>query len=118
MEYIPLAINVSNFIDSYRNIGYTVETAIADIIDNSFFAKATELHVDMELYDSYWKEPTIKIIVMVTGMKNEESQLKAMRLACPLSFRSTRFLQILGRYCLGLNRLLSHVSSYGYIKGG
>lgn len=100
MEYIPLAINVSNFIDSYRNIGYTVETAIADIIDNSIFAKATELHVDMELYDSYWKEPTIKIIDNGHGMKNEEL-IEAMRLACrsPLEVRDSADL---GRYGLGL----------------
>jgi len=61
MEYIPLDINAANFIDSYRNIGYSLQTAIADVIDNSIFASASKVYIDMALADSFWNCPTIKL---------------------------------------------------------
>ena len=56
LDLKPLGINVSNFIDSYRNIGYTIETAIADIIDNSIFAKATRIDINM-VWDNFGSVP-------------------------------------------------------------
>lgn len=55
MSYIELGINVSNFIDSYRNIGYSMETAITDVIDNSIFAGASKININnlIELWDSF-----------------------------------------------------------------
>ena len=37
--------NISNFIKSLRDIGYTFEIAVADILDNSITANATEIKI-------------------------------------------------------------------------
>ena len=81
MEYIPLDIKADNFIDSYRSIGYSIETAIADIIDNSIAAKATEIRVNMIWDDLVKGEPIIQILDNGYGMSNEEL-IESMRLAC------------------------------------
>ena len=115
MEYIPLDIKADNFIDSYRSIGYSIETAIADIIDNSIAAKATEIRVNMIWDDLVKGEPIIQILDNGYGMSNEEL-IESMRLACrsPLEVRD---ITDLGRFGLGLKsasfsqcRLLTVVS--------
>lgn len=115
MKYIPLDIKAENFIDSYRSIGYSIETAIADIIDNSIAANATEIRVNM-IWDDYIDgQPIIQVIDDGFGMTNEEL-IESMRLACrsPLEARASNDL---GRFGLGLKsasfsqcRLLSVVS--------
>lgn len=100
MRYVECDINAGNFIDSYRNIGYSIETAITDVIDNSIFAQATEIHVDM-IWDPYGtKEPFVRISDNGIGMTDEELH-EAMRLACrsPLAIRDSNDL---GRFGLGL----------------
>ena len=100
MRYVECDINAGNFIDSYRNIGYSIETAITDVIDNSIFAQATEIHVDM-IWDPYGtKEPFVRISDNGIGMTDEELH-EAMRLACrsPLAIRDS---DDLGRFGLGL----------------
>jgi len=100
MGYTELGINVSNFIDSYRNIGYSMETAIADIIDNSIYAKATIINVNMIDYDDFWKGPSVQIIDNGFGMSDSELR-ESMRLACK-SPNEVRDPSDLGRYGLGL----------------
>ena len=100
MEYIDLDINVKNFIDSYRNIGYTIETAIADVIDNSIFARATEISIDMIWNDFSTEKPIVRISDNGVGMTNDEL-IESMRLACksPTEIRDPADL---GRFGLGL----------------
>lgn len=100
MKPIPLDINISNFIESYRNIGYTIETAIADIIDNSIFAKAKNIHINMLWEDFKNDKPVVQIIDDGIGMSNEEL-IESMRLACksPSDYRDPTDL---GRFGLGL----------------
>ena len=100
MGYIPAEINVSNFIESYRNIGYSIETAISDIIDNSIAAKASEIQINMILHDEKTCSPRIMILDNGFGMDNEEL-IQAMHLAChsPLEKRNP---EDLGRFGLGL----------------
>jgi hypothetical protein len=43
-HYLPP--NLSNFLDSFREIGYVCEVAIADIVDNCISAKATVIKID------------------------------------------------------------------------
>ena len=38
--------NPKSTINSYRSFGYNLSTAIADIIDNSISANATEIHLE------------------------------------------------------------------------
>lgn len=82
--------------ESTRAIGYTIEAAIADIIDNSLSAKATHISIDFfpinESYislldDGYGMSPDILINSMQYGSKN------------PLEIREK---SDLGRYGLGL----------------
>lgn len=100
MGYIDLDINVKNFIDSYRNIGYTIETAIADIIDNSIFARATEIDIDMIWNDFSSEKPIIRVSDNGVGMTNAEL-IESMRLACK-SPSEIRDPADLGRFGLGL----------------
>lgn len=100
MKSIPLGINISNFIESYRNIGYTIETAIADIIDNSIFAKAKNIQINMLWEDFKNDKPVVQIIDDGIGMSNDEL-IESMRLACksPSDYRDPTDL---GRFGLGL----------------
>lgn len=100
MKTIPLNINVSNFIDSYRSIGYTIETAIADIIDNSIYAKATRIDINMEWENFADSSPCVMIIDNGIGMTDAEL-IESMRLACksPADYRDPTDL---GRFGLGL----------------
>ena len=87
----------SSMIETFRAIGYSVESAIADIIDNSISAHAKNIFVD---YDWNGDETTISIIDDGCGMSNTEL-INAMRPGSksPLDNRE----QIdLGRFGLGL----------------
>ena len=115
MKDIPLDINAKNFIDSYRNIGYSIQTAIADVVDNSITAKASEIRINMLWEDFENGKPVVQILDNGEGMTNAEL-IEAMRLACksPLEKRDV---SDLGRFGLGLKsasfsqcRVLSVVS--------
>ncbi|MBP7508060.1 MAG: ATP-binding protein [Prolixibacteraceae bacterium] len=87
----------SSMIETFRAIGYSLESAVADIIDNSISAAAKNIWVD---YD--WKGPgtMISIIDDGAGMNNEEL-INAMRPGSrhPLEVRKENDL---GRFGLGL----------------
>lgn len=89
--------DAASMIETFRAIGYSVESAIADIIDNSITADAKNIWVD---YD--WKGPKTVISILDDGhgMNNEEL-IQAMRPGCknPLDTRSDNDL---GRFGLGL----------------
>lgn len=87
----------SSMIETFRAIGYSVESAIADIIDNSITAGAKNIYVDYE-----WKgeATTISVIDDGSGMTNDEL-INAMRPGSknPLDIREAKDL---GRFGLGL----------------
>ena len=87
----------SSMIETFRAIGYSIEAAIADIVDNSISAYAKNIWID---YD--WKGPStiISIIDDGNGMNNDEL-INAMRPGSrhPLEVRSA---SDLGRFGLGL----------------
>lgn len=87
----------SSMIETFRAIGYSIETSIADIIDNSISADAKNVWIDFE-----WKgsKTCISIKDDGFGMSNEEL-INAMRPGSknPLDERSAGDL---GRYGLGL----------------
>jgi len=93
-EAIPEA---SSMIETFRAIGYNVETAIADIIDNSISANAKNVWIDFE-----WKgeDTWISITDDGVGMNNQEL-IQAMRPGSknPLEDRTNKDL---GRFGLGL----------------
>ena len=84
-------------IETFRAIGYSLETAVADIIDNSISAQAKNVYINR-----VWKggESIITIMDDGCGMANEEI-IQAMRPGAqnPLEERSVTDL---GRFGLGL----------------
>ena len=45
-SFYELVPDASNLIESQRSVGYTFETAIADIVDNSVSANATRIDIN------------------------------------------------------------------------
>ena len=88
--------NVGNLITSLRDIGYTFEIAIADVIDNSISANAKNIHI----FAAKHPNTLVSIFDDGEGMTNDEL-IEAMRLATqnPLNVRSEFDL---GRFGLGL----------------
>lgn len=88
--------NVSNFINSLRDMGYTFSIAIADIIDNSITASAKNIEI-MALANP---EMSLSLLDDGQGM-NKKELVEAMRLATR-SPHSERNKLDLGKYGLGL----------------
>ncbi len=118
MKSIQLLPNASSLIESLRDIGYSFESAIADIIDNSITAKSKKIRIYFDFED---KKLSLAIIDDGHGMTDIEL-LEAMRAGSqnPLDKRSD---DDLGRFGLGLKtasfsqcRKLTVVSSKNNIK--
>lgn len=84
-------------VESLRGVGYSLPTAIADLIDNSIAARAANVWLHF-----YWAGNSSKISLLDDGSGMDESELsRAMRLGGknPLDERETHDL---GRFGLGL----------------
>lgn len=86
----------SSLIESMRSVGYSLESAIADLIDNSISANANLVRIEFRPYD----EPYLAIIDNGEGMLPDELT-DAMRHGCksPVNERKEGDL---GRFGLGL----------------
>lgn len=95
---IKLAIpDAAPLVLSLRSVGYTLGTALADIIDNSITAKATEIHIDIK-----WNNELSYISVRDNGYGMDEDSLhQAMKIGSknPVSPRNK---DDLGRFGMGL----------------
>lgn len=89
--------HAASLIEGLRDIGYSLETAISDIIDNSITAGARCIKI---ITDTFSEEPYIGIVDDGKGM-TEEELIAAMRPGSrnPLASRDA---QDLGRFGLGL----------------
>lgn len=96
METISLPPKAHTLISATRHIGYSLESAIADLIDNSIAAEAR--NVDIDFVDS--SDPYIAIMDDGVGM-TDDALTNAMQYGSsdPSSVRSENDL---GRYGLGL----------------
>jgi hypothetical protein len=84
-------------IESLRDFGYTLETAIADIVDNSITANATEINVRFS-----WNNGSPWVAIADNGAGMTESILiNAMRFGCK-NPTDDRPQQDLGRFGMGL----------------
>lgn len=92
-----LAPHPAALVESLRSIGYTMDTALADIIDNSITAEATQVSVGFRWNEGF---PWIAITDNGHGMSGEELT-NAMRFgsSSPLEQRQR---DDLGRFGLGL----------------
>jgi hypothetical protein len=87
----------SSMIETFRAIGYNIETAVADIIDNSISANAKNIWINFE-----WKGAATWLSIKDDGFgMNNEELIQAMRPGSknPLEDRSNKDL---GRFGLGL----------------
>ena len=62
------------FIQSMRHMGYNLNTAVADIIDNSIAAGAKSI----DIYFFQGKKPSLMIVDDGSGMKTEQLQVIIM----------------------------------------
>ncbi len=88
--------NVSNFVKSLRDIGYTLEIAVADILDNSISANASHIQI--------YAAPNPKMIFCIFDNGNgmtEDELIEAMRLSSK-SPHDVRDEKDLGKFGLGL----------------
>lgn len=95
--YSPLPPNAGILLESLRDIGYSLETAVADIIDNSISAKASVINISCNMSH---EDPVITIVDNGYGM-TAETLKQAMRHGSsdPLAKRAN---SDLGRFGLGL----------------
>ena len=96
-DVLTVLPNASSLIESMRSIGYSFETAIADIIDNSISGDAKQVDIFLNSSDG---QPYIQIIDNGFGMNNEEL-IEAMRLGSK-NPTEERLKSDLGRFGLGL----------------
>lgn len=97
INYVNAPPNVSSLVTSFRSMGYTLNTAIADIIDNSIAAFANNINLRFSWNSG---DPWISIIDDGNGMSTDEL-IQAMSWASknPLEQRISTDL---GRFGLGL----------------
>lgn len=89
--------SATNLIESMRSIGYSFETAISDIIDNSISADANVIQIFLNLHDG---EPIIQVIDNGKGM-NRDELIIAMKLGSK-NPNQKRNENDLGRFGLGM----------------
>jgi len=94
---LELRPRASALVESLRDIGYSLATALADVVDNSIAASARNIRIMAATHEDY---PAIGVVDDGTGM-SEEELLEAMRpgTKSPLATRSETDL---GRFGLGL----------------
>lgn len=94
---VTILPNAASLIESMRSIGYSFETAIADIIDNSISAGAKSINIYQREQSG---EPYLQVIDDGRGMDDYEL-IEAMRLGSknPINKRKSNDL---GRFGLGL----------------
>ena len=89
--------SAASLIEGLRDFGYTLETAVADILDNSLSAGAQTIHI---FADTDGENPQLAILDDGTGMSPQELR-EAMRPGSK-SPLDTRAADDLGRFGLGL----------------
>lgn len=98
MHEIILAPNAASLSQSMRDIGYSLETAIADLIDNSISAGAKTIRICFE--GTHTSQACLAVIDDGSGMTEDEA-LEAMRPGSR-NPRLKRDADDLGRFGLGL----------------
>jgi hypothetical protein len=97
MHTVDAPPKASVLIESMRDIGYSLESALADVLDNSITASANTIHVHV---DTSSADIRIGVVDDGKGMTREEL-LDAMRLGSRHP-RDVRTARDLGRFGLGL----------------
>lgn len=94
-EQIVVEPDVARIVDGLRDTGYEFKTAVADIIDNSLAANATEIDVSIAL--DFENQVLVSVADNGHGM-NRKNLIEAMRYGSP----QRQDLASLGKFGLGL----------------
>ena len=97
-EYIDASPSAAFLMESIRDFGYTIETAIADLVDNSISAEASNIEINLDKDEN--GQPMLTIDDDGFGM-TEDELLQAMRL-CSKDRNLVRSKNDLGRFGMGL----------------
>ena len=97
-EYIDASPSAAYLMESIRDFGYTIETAIADLVDNSISAEASNIEINLDNDEN--QNPMLSIEDDGIGM-NKVELLQAMKL-CSKDRHQTRSKNDLGRFGMGL----------------
>lgn len=100
MNYIKAEVakpNPKSTINSYRSFGYNLSTAIADIIDNSISASATEIKLEF-----LWKGQDSYISILDNGVGMDIEELIVAMTPGSKDPEETRAQNDLGRFGMGL----------------
>lgn len=89
--------HASALIESLRGVGYSLPTALADVIDNSIAAGAKNVRLAFD-----WDGPSSRITIVDDGRGMKESELSAAMRLGTRSPRDARKSSDLGRFGLGL----------------
>lgn len=98
MRELVLSPNAASLSQSMRDIGYSLETAIADLIDNSISAGARTVRIIFDGFETH--SPCLALLDDGSGMTEAEA-LEAMRPGST-NPRRKRAAEDLGRFGLGL----------------
>ena len=96
-SHIELVPSASALVESLRSIGYSLESAVADIIDNSITAKAQRVYIDIG-----WKKDNAQIRISDDGTGMTRSRLHECMRPGSQSPTEQREPDDLGRFGLGL----------------
>src|SRR4051812_38268181 len=97
MKTVNAAPKAAMLIESMRDIGYSLETALADVIDNAITAKANRIEILTELDDRGGR-----IGILDDGSGMTEAELLAAMIPGSRNPREARNPMDLGRFGLGL----------------
>lgn len=97
IRHVDVTPYASSLIEGYRDFGYNLQTALADIIDNSISARASYIRL---LVDTVSDEPWVAIADNGLGM-TESELIEAMRLGTKNPTHKREPFE-LGRFGLGL----------------
>ncbi len=48
-EFVPLPPDAARLVEGLRDTGYVFKTAVADVVDNSIAAEATEIDIQLKM---------------------------------------------------------------------
>lgn len=96
----PVQLPLVRILHGIRNFGYTFESAIFDIIDNSIVAEATEIKIILEYDENVATKKLVRIIIIDNGSgMNSDEIYNALFLGSPKSVYSDNSLS---KYGFGL----------------
>ena len=98
MDVINLSPPASSLIESIRSIGYSFETAIADIVDNSISAEAQNIEVNITPPE----KGNLSVVILDDGTGMTRDELVVAMSLGGKGPRTKRNSDDLGRFGLGL----------------